>query len=286
MTRRELLKTLSAIALRPRAAVASHRVGLATGAYSFPYEAVQRAIASAGNFPSVRGKTVIIKPNLVGPHLWNSGITTHPEMVRQVVDRCLSQGALAVRIVEGGRVFTPGVGGAFFSQCGYDFFRTYHPLVSLVDISLESCSLTLVPNTPGAPSAYREIYIPTVLLSPDTVCVSIGKLKTHAECGATLSTKNLFGLPPVGPYIVPAKESWRPRYQLHDRGINQAIVDICLARPIHYAIIDGGVGMEGNGPIDGVRANVRPRHSGSESRRRGQDSAADHGRSTGQVPTS
>jgi hypothetical protein len=80
----------------------------------------------------------------------------------------------------------------------------------------------------------------------------MGKLKTHSECGATLSTKNLFGLPPVGPYIVPAMEGWRPRYKLHDRGVSQAIVDICLARPIHYAVIDGGVGMEGDGPTDGL----------------------------------
>jgi hypothetical protein len=96
---------------------------------------------------------------------------------------------------------------------------------------------------------------------PGAVFISIGKLKTHVECMATLSLKNLFGVPPIGPYLDPARENFRPRFGLHDRSVGQAVADIARARPIDYAIVDGVWGLEGNGPVDllggiPVQANV------------------------------
>jgi uncharacterized protein (DUF362 family) len=62
--------------------------------------------------------------------------------------------------------------------------------------------------------------------------------------GATLSMKNLLGVVPSGIY------GW-PKNVLHWAGIDESIADLHFAFPHHMAIVDGIVGMEGNGPIQG-----------------------------------
>src|ERR1022692_2251739 len=75
-----------------------------------------------------------------------------------------------------------------------------------------------------------------------TLLVSMPKMKTHHWAGATLSMKNLFGIVPGGVY------GW-PKNVLHWAGIHQSIADLHSLFPNHFAIVDGIVGMDGNGPI-------------------------------------
>src|SRR5204862_7899949 len=77
------------------------------------------------------------------------------------------------------------------------------------------------------------------------VVISLQKLKTHHWAGATLSLKNLFGTLPGICY------GW-PKNELHWRGIDNSIVDIALTRTPDLAIVDGIIGMEGDGPLNGV----------------------------------
>jgi uncharacterized protein (DUF362 family) len=71
------------------------------------------------------------------------------------------------------------------------------------------------------------------------------KLKTHHWAGVTLSLKNMFGCIPGAIY------GW-PKNVLHWAGIHESIVDINSTLPVpRFAIVDGIVGMEGNGPIQG-----------------------------------
>src|SRR4029450_10837956 len=63
--------------------------------------------------------------------------------------------------------------------------------------------------------------------------------------GVTLSLKNMFGCIPGSIY------GW-PKNVLHWAGIHESIVDINSSLPIpRFAIVDGIVGMEGNGPLQG-----------------------------------
>ncbi|MEO8422575.1 MAG: DUF362 domain-containing protein [Actinomycetota bacterium] len=67
----------------------------------------------------------------------------------------------------------------------------------------------------------------------------------------SLSPKNCFGCVPGRVY------DW-PKNALHWAGIQQSILDVAGAVRPDYAIVDGIVGMEGNGPISGtpLAANV------------------------------
>jgi hypothetical protein len=181
--------------------------------------------------------------------------------VRAVVDWALAGGAAAVKIVEGGRH------GANFAACGYDIFDAYDPRVQLLDLSTEPATLAIAPpgspppGTAGAPAAFHGLYLPSVLLQPDVMLVSVAKLKTHAETMATLAIKNLFGLPARPPYFDPLGVNRLPLFLLHDRGLGQSISDVARARPIDFAVVEGVWGLQGNGPTDlnggtRVQANV------------------------------
>ncbi|HSQ79217.1 MAG TPA: DUF362 domain-containing protein, partial [Candidatus Bathyarchaeia archaeon] len=77
------------------------------------------------------------------------------------------------------------------------------------------------------------------------VVISLPKMKTHHWVGLTLSLKNMFGVLP-GIYY-----GW-PKNLLHFRGIERSILDVARTVRVHYAIVDGIVGMEGDGPIMGT----------------------------------
>ena len=78
----------------------------------------------------------------------------------------------------------------------------------------------------------------------------MAKLKTHQETTVTLATKNIFGIPDVFSYISPRIPGGR--FAMHDRGVNQAILDVTLLRSSDFSIIDGVWGMEGKGPLQGT----------------------------------
>ena len=88
-----------------------------------------------------------------------------------------------------------------------------------------------------------QLFLPQTLRRADFI-VSLPKLKTHHWAGVTLSMKNLFGVMPGICY------GW-PKNVLHFAGIDRAIVDINAAVRPDLAIVDGVVGMEGDGPIMG-----------------------------------
>jgi uncharacterized protein (DUF362 family) len=100
----------------------------------------------------------------------------------------------------------------------------------------------------GRTTGLDYLYLSKTVVSAE-VLVSLPKLKTHHWAGATLSLKNLFGTLPGICY------GW-PKNELHWRGIPQSIVDIALTQTPHLAVIDGIVGMEGDGPLNGSPRKV------------------------------
>ena len=93
-------------------------------------------------------------------------------------------------------------------------------------------------------SRLKELYLPKIVLGVDFL-VSLPKLKTHHWAGVTLSLKNMFGVVPGGCY------GW-PKNVLHWAGIDNSVLDINATVRPDFAIVDGIVGMEGNGPIQGM----------------------------------
>jgi len=191
---------------------------------------------------NLKGRTVLLKPNLVEFEPASS-INTHPMLVHAVYEAARAAGASQVRIAEG-----PGHRRNTFDLAdAAGYFQTVPKFEDLfVDLNLDSVS-RVRPSRQF--SRLKKWYLPNTALGADLL-ISIPKMKTHHWVGATLSMKNLFGLVPGGVY------GW-PKNPLHWAGIEECIADLHAAFPRQFAIVDGVVGMEGNGPIQGV-----PKHAG------------------------
>ena len=248
LNRRQAIRTLAAagglLAWHPGTAIAgpNYRVGKDASAYP----ATQRAIAASGEWPStaINGKKVIIKPNLVGGFSAETGLTTDPEAVRAVVDQALADGAQEIVLVE------TSPEGAKFEETGYGFFADYDPLgrISLVDLQTVPVSAAPILNGHN----FKTLVIADLLQEPNTILISVGKMKTHWESYASLACKNLFGLPDYSTYLVPESSILGGRWALHLRGVRQSIADINRLCPVDFAVIEGIWAGEGAGPIFGT----------------------------------
>ena len=199
------------------------------------YALIRRLITEHGL--DVRGKRVVLKPNMV-EFDERTVINTNPKLVHAALEGFRSAGAADVRIAEGPghRRLTLDLADA----AGY--FSTIPGFESaFTDLNLDE--LTLVQMV-RPQSKLRSLYLPNTVLNCDLL-VSLPKLKVHHWAGATLSMKNLFGVVPGGVY------GW-PKNVLHWAGINETIADLHTLFPRAFSIVDGIVGMEGNGPIQGT----------------------------------
>ncbi|PWT99975.1 MAG: hypothetical protein C5B51_25980 [Terriglobia bacterium] len=199
------------------------------------YDTVRRMLAD--HRLDVRGRHVLLKPNLVEFEP-TSSINTNPLLVHAAYEGFLSMGAARVTIAEG-----PG-----HRRNTMDLAEAagYFGIVSRFEDVFTDLNLDEVTRVRPERqfSRLQKLYLPNTALRADLL-VSMPKLKTHHWVGATLSMKNLFGVVPSGIY------GW-PKNVLHWSGINECIADLHAAFPRTFAIVDGIVGMEGNGPIQGT----------------------------------
>jgi len=191
----------------------------------------------------IKGKRVLLKPNLVEVIKGASHINTHPLVIRGAIEAFLRLGASSVIVGEGqGHVrdsyYVLEESG--LADVLYDDRIPY--------IDLNNDSLFTLPNN-GQFSILKELTFPQTLKKVDII-VSMAKMKTHHWAGVTLSMKNMFGVMPGIVY------GW-PKNVLHHAGIERSILDINATIKPHFAIVDGIIGMEGDGPIMGT-----PRHAG------------------------
>jgi uncharacterized protein (DUF362 family) len=182
----------------------------------------------------VRGKTVLLKPNLVE---YNAAtvVNTDARVVAAAYEVFQRLGAAKVTIGEGPghRRDTLDLASDAKYRSAIDRFEDH-----FVDLNRDDVS--------GVKNFGQEktFYFSNTVLAADLI-VSLAKMKTHHWAGVTLSMKNLFGLVPGSVY------GW-PKNNLHFIGIPESVVALNRFFRNTFAIVDGVVGMEGDGPIQGT----------------------------------
>ena len=184
----------------------------------------------------LKGKTVLLKPNFVEVHQ-NRPINTDVRFIANVAEACFLMGAREVAVGEAaGHRRDP-------------WFSVHHPsLKAILDkrvkcLDLNHSETVEVPNK-GLFTMLRSFFIPRPISEAD-VFINLPKMKTHHWVGVTLSLKNLFGTVPGIVY------GW-PKNVLHFQGVENSILDLACTIRQDYSIIDGIIGMEGDGPILGT----------------------------------
>jgi uncharacterized protein (DUF362 family) len=204
---------------------------------------------------------VVIKPNLTGGiHAGTvygatpiESFITHPEVVRALAEAVKEAGAKEVIIVESVYEWQS------FVDWGYEAIAKELGL-TLVDLNQTAPFKGYTTASAGKKSLLFPEFKINPILSETDVFMSVAKMKTHATAGITLSMKNLVGMVPAKFYLLNPNDNHRsglhgPDNEGYQR-IPKTIVDLNVARPIQFALIDGIKTAEGGeGPwINGIRA--------------------------------
>jgi uncharacterized protein (DUF362 family) len=185
----------------------------------------------------VAGRTVVLKPNFVefDP---GAAINTDPRLIAATVLAMRKLGAAEVTVAEG-----PGHRrDTQFVVQSSGLLEVLHD-VDAPFVDLNSAPL-VARRLHSSFTDLKELWLPQPIVDADIV-VSMPKMKTHHWAGVTLSLKNCFG-------CVPGRVYGWPKNVLHWAGLTEAIVDVSAAVRPHLQIVDGIVGMQGNGPIQGM----------------------------------
>jgi uncharacterized protein (DUF362 family)/Pyruvate/2-oxoacid:ferredoxin oxidoreductase delta subunit len=198
-------------------------------------EAVARGLTALGDISDLfqPGETVLIKPNLLQAAQPGKAVCVHPEVFRSVVTYCIKQN---VSVTYGDSPATANPGHAA-------------RVSGLSDIA-ESLGIPLADfKTSRSVSAPKNCHIKRFDLAAGVVdadcIISISKLKTHAFTTMTGAVKNLLG-------CVPGlrKAEFHVRFPDPD-SFSRMLVELALTVKAKLHIMDGIIGMEGDGPSSG-----------------------------------
>lgn len=194
-------------------------------------------VASGLDAGWVRGRRVLLKPNLVEPTREAPHMTTHPAVVRAAAEVFLQWGA---EILVGEAPAHLRDTELALVESGIEEMLAEAKL-GFADLNYEE--VTWVKNA-GRASPLPGLFLPRSVAEADLI-VSMPKMKTHHWAGATASMKNMYGVMPG------IKYGW-PKNVLHYGGIPETVFDINASIPRTIAVVDAIECMEGDGPIMGT----------------------------------
>ncbi len=182
-----------------------------------------------------KGNRVLLKPNLLYGKSPEKAVTTHPSILKGMI-----------RIVrEAGGI--PSIGD---SPSVGSLVRTAEKAGIKAVADEMNCPLVEF-NRPALPVKgkenilFKQLEIDRAVLDADVV-IDLPKWKTHTQMLLTMGVKNLFGCVPGS-----KKALWHLKAGEDAKVFAQILVDIYkIVRP-SLTILDGIVGMEGNGPNSG-----------------------------------
>lgn len=212
---------------------------------SYEREAVRLALAQAlAPLGGMRafispGQRVLLKPNLLSPKPPEAAVTTHPEVVRAVAEAAQEAG---------GKVFlgdstTLATLEATLEKTGVG--------AVMRELGVETAPMRTPAEVPvKGPGVFKVLDLAGEVFTYDRV-INLPKLKSHGQMTLTLGVKNLFGC-----VVGMAKPAWHLRAG-NDPRFADLLLDVARTVAPCLTVMDGIVGMEGNGPGSGT-----PRHLG------------------------
>ncbi|MGQ9618750.1 MAG: DUF362 domain-containing protein [Candidatus Aminicenantia bacterium] len=190
------------------------------------------ALGGAKNFVS-RNDRVLLKPNLLSARKPEEGVTTHPSVVR----------ALAEIVLENGGI--PFIGDS-------PSIESFHKVLARTGILqvAKEMEIELVPFNDAIyvdfkEGEFKKLEIAKKILEFDKI-INIAKLKTHTQFTLTLGIKNMFGIVPEK-----RKAECHVRFGNDLLSFSKFLIDIYRYREPVLTILDGILGMDGNGPSNG-----------------------------------
>lgn len=195
------------------------------------YESVEADVERImSEFPlELEGKTVLVKPNMLGPYPPDSYVNTHPSLIRALVTRLRAAGAL---VTVGDNPGTQGYGAVARSAEVSRIADASMGAFENLSGSIESVALA---------GGRANVNVSKAVLDADLL-ISVPKFKTHTFTRITGAIKNSYG------FLVGGDKA---RLHLEFPGyreFSELLVDVYRVRPPDLCIMDAVVGIQGNGP--------------------------------------
>lgn len=177
---------------------------------------------------------ILIKPNLLSISDKQEAVTSHPLIAEIIID-------ILSPFYKGKIIIADGAAASYLDMKKVFKETGYYEIANQNNIELRNF------NT----DKYMEIngIKLTSLLKKKPFIFNIAKLKTHMLTTMTLSVKNLYGLIPSKYKILYHSQHSNPK------SFSEFTVKVFKAVCPHFNIVDGIVGMDGNGPSNGRIVN-------------------------------
>jgi len=184
-----------------------------------------------------KGERVLLKVNLLSAREPEKAVTTHPEVVRAV--------AMAVRRAGGRPYIGDSPSGKFSEKALMKAYKRsgLEELANMENIPLNYDTGSKKLDIPNGKKLKRS-RVCNYVLDADKI-ISLPKLKTHSFQYMTLACKNMYG-------AVPGLTKAKYHAQFPSRAtFADMLLDILLLVKPQLVIMDGILGMQGQGPASG-----------------------------------
>ena len=189
-----------------------------------------------------RDSKIFIKLNLVIKKKPDEVATTHPMVLKVIAEKLLELGCKVIVGDSPGGPYTKSSLKGVYKTCGIEEVCEELGIELNYDISEVK-----VENLNGKILKYMTVIKPIV--DADHV-INICKLKTHAMATFTGGVKNLFG-------VIPGVSKAEYHFKMPKVvDFTEALVDICSYVSPSLTIMDGVIGMEGEGPTAGAPRKI------------------------------
>ncbi len=207
--------------------------------YSAAKEGVKEAIQLIGGLCPIvsEGDRVLLKPNVLGARRPDEAVTTNPSIIAAMCELVKDVGGIPV-IGDAAGMIHQGATAEAFRVSGIESVAKEYG-AELVNFQTGGYAEVDVPNA----SYFPRIFVSNSVLEADVI-ISLPKLKTHELTYYTGAVKNMFGALPL--------KTRKEMHLLAEREkFGEAVIDLYSVAKPHLAVMDGVVGMEGNGPSHG-----------------------------------
>lgn len=205
--------------------------------YENCHEAVERIFHL---FPlELEGKRTVIKPNVLRSAIPEEGITTHPAVLKAVIQEVVKRHPASLIVGDNPGVFSYGMNEKAFEDTGLmEAAGIYYRNLSAETVSME------------INSSYIEHALISRAILDAEVYISVPKFKTHGLTGLSGAIKNNFGL------LAGALKAETHKRAGNPFNFAEAMVEVFAIRIPDLVIVDGVLAMEGNGPASKDLVNL------------------------------
>lgn len=175
--------------------------------------------------------TVVLKPNLLAPRSVSRAVSTHPEVIRQTAALAQQCGVKEVLVTD-----SPGIGTA--QQVAKKMGLDSSSIFRVLDVDETQW-------VSSKDAGMWRLHLAKLLI--DHPIINIAKAKTHGQMIITAAVKNMFGA-----VVGLEKAQWHYRIGRDPFKFARLVVHIHQMIQPRLNILDGIIGMEGNGPGAGT----------------------------------